>query len=284
MQKRRVLARAPLMGGRQPLQLVSWQTANPPGGHLPYAKAHLAIETTEQPFRALWQTDGGETQYLVDAVSVVDLDKDGVPEIISLWWEGASAGAMVRVFHWDAGRASFIELAAEEDMGGVHRYEIGRASRAKAARQLILYSRSMNSAGQRLVATKTLAVQGSLLRSAATGKGERRMTSRQQQESGIEGEAVIGPTRPVQIVGDPTPDVAPFQTTLVICAADDGREVARVQSGADGKFRVTLPPGNYLVKGATDGALRAPRAREERVTVAAGKFARVRMMFDSGMR
>src|SRR5580765_7052956 len=68
-----------------------------------------------------------------------------------------------------------------------------------------------------------------------------------QRQSGIEGEALIGPTRPLVRVGEQESGT-PFETTLVILAAADRREVAKVKTGPDGRFRVVLPPGEYLVK------------------------------------
>src|SRR5581483_7300473 len=88
LQTRRVVAQGRLTGGRDVLQVVTWQTANPRGGAQPYAQAHLAIEAPRGKSPVAFQADGGETQYLVDAIQIADLDNDGVPEIISLWQEG----------------------------------------------------------------------------------------------------------------------------------------------------------------------------------------------------
>jgi len=105
-----------------------------------------------------------------------------------------------------------------------------------------------------------------------------------QGESGIEGEAVIGPTRPSFRIGDPTPNTAPYKVTLVILSATDKHEVARVETGEDGRFRLAVPPGDYVVSPLPPGARFAPRAEEQAVTVSAGKFAHVTMSFDNGMR
>jgi hypothetical protein len=80
------------------------------------------------------------------------------------------------------------------------------------------------------------------------------------------------------------PDVKPLQTTIVISTAGEGREVARLETGSDGRFRVSLPPGEYNV-GPPPGKIRfAPRGTEQRVKVLPGQFAQVTINFDSGMR
>ncbi len=62
--------------------------------------------------------------------------------------------------------------------------------------------------------------------------------------------------------------------------------MARVKTGADGTFRVRLPPGEYVVRPlAPPGAPRRwPRAEPARIKVLPGKFARLTISFDSGMR
>ncbi len=103
-------------------------------------------------------------------------------------------------------------------------------------------------------------------------------------ESGIEGEAVIGPTRPSHRIGDATPDTAPYETTLVVLKASDATEVARVKTGTDGRFRLLLPPGEYVIRVPLDSRIRVPRAEPKRVRVSSGKIARVTLSFDNGLR
>lgn len=104
-----------------------------------------------------------------------------------------------------------------------------------------------------------------------------------QGESGIEGQAVISPVRPgPQRQGDP--GSAPYKTTLVVWSADGGREVTRFETGSDGRFRVALPPGTYRIGSPSQTGRFVPRAGEETVTVEAGKYVRVTISFDSGIR
>jgi hypothetical protein len=273
-QKRRVAVRGHLTGTRDIQQVVTWQTPNPRSGPLPYAQAHLAIETIGPNGRLLWQTDGAQSQYLVDAVQSVDLDGDQIPEILSLWWVGAS-GAMLRVFHWDRSGRSFVELQFNDGPGGITRYRVTEAG--GSSRRIIVYARS--NAGARRPATVEYEVRGSRL--ARVRGGGRVMT---EGQSGIEGLALIGPTRPGPIRLGDKPHQQPFKTALVISTPGDGREVARLETGADGKFRISLPPGEYLVGPPAAPSRFLPRATEQLVRVLPGQFANLIIHFDSGMR
>jgi hypothetical protein len=111
--------------------------------------------------------------------------------------------------------------------------------------------------------------------------GDRVVTA--QVESGIEGRAIISPSHPgPQRQGES--GSAPYKTTLVVWRTSDDREVARVETGSDGRFRVALPPGEYRIGPPPRTGRFLPRAGEETVTVAARKFANVTINFDSGMR
>ncbi len=276
LQKRKVVARGYLTATRELFQIVTWQMANPSSGDLPYAKAHLAIETIGKGSRTVWETDGGDSQYLVDAVQLADLDKDGVPEIISLWWVGASAGAELRVFHWDTANKSFSEIASE--LGGIYRYKIT----ASKAPRLLVYTRSERSASSP-APTDEYELSNAKLALVEKKGNKKPVNEPTQTECGIEGEAVIGPMRPVIRVNVPAPNTAPYQTTLVVVTAKERREITRFETGSDGKFRVKLPPGEYIVLPVRQGKI-GGRASEEQVVVMAGKFTHVRMTFDSGMR
>lgn len=277
-QKRRVVARGDIKGNNQLQQLVTWQTSNPPRGTLPYARAHLAIETTGARPVVLWQTDGGASQYLVDSIRIHDLDGDGVPEIISMWWEGASAGAVLRVFHWSRRKRSFVELRSDDDLDGVHRYEVSSDAHAPAKSSIAVFVRSDVGSGWPPVAGGRYEVRGTKLVRVNGGA-----VVAAQDKSGIEGQAVISPAHPGPIRQGESGS-APLETTLVVRSANDAREVARLETGSDGRFRVVLPPGTYTIGSPERAGRFLPRAAEETVTVEAGKFARVTITFDSGMR
>lgn len=99
-------------------------------------------------------------------------------------------------------------------------------------------------------------------------------------ESGIEGVVTIGPTCPVQRIDSPCPD-RPYAAEIIVL---DGarKRVAGVASGADGRFRILLPPGVYTLSPQHKNAL--SNAPEQLVTVVAGRITSVQIVFDSGIR
>ena len=276
LQTRRVVAQGRLTGGRDVLQVVTWQTANPRGGAQPYAQAHLAIEAPRGKSPVAFQADGGETQYLVDAIQIADLDNDGVPEIISLWQEGASAGNRLRVFHWDRSQQAFVELQSRDDFAHVHSY---RLAPAKGRRHIVIYSRTISRPSSPVPLGELAVRGGELVRVNGGGNVTK------QTESGIEGQSLISPTRPGPVLVDAPPDIKPYPTTLAIVSTATGQEVTRLETGADGRFRVVLPPGEYRVIPVRDKPGRfLPRASEVTVRVLPGQFAHTEIHFDSGMR
>jgi hypothetical protein len=218
----------------------------------------------------LWQADEPFPAVDINSVQVVDLDGDSIPEVPGLWWRRAAGGAVLRVFHWDRASRKFAELPMKN---GADKLEI-RAYRLRGNighQRIVVYSRAAVAEGE-------FEVRGSEVVRVGGGTG---MTT--QSESGIEGQAVISPVGPGP-TREGQPDTAPFQTTLVILSSSDGREVARVETGSDGRFRVVLPPGTYKVGPPAGTGRRLPRAGQETVTVVSGRFAQVTISFDSGMR
>ncbi len=96
---------------------------------------------------------------------------------------------------------------------------------------------------------------------------------------GIEGQVTIGPTCPVMTLNDPCPD-RPYQATVDVLDAS-GKQVAQFQSDARGHFKVALAPGAYTIKPQRTGITRAP---QQDVTVVAGQFTPVEIVYDSGIR
>jgi hypothetical protein len=265
----RVVASGRLIGTRELQQVVTWQTSG---------AAHLAIETLGSRPRVLWQMDGGNSESRVDSVRVADLDGDGLPEIVSLWWKGSSLGAVLRVVHWDRRQNSFVELQFESEINRVHSYRVVRVAGTRSSSRLVVETRSESSARRSTVPGVEYELRGSKL--VRVGGG-RVVTT--QGESGIEGQAVISPAHPGP-VREGMSDTAPYKTTLVVWSADGDREVTRFETGSDGRFRVALPPGTYRVGPPQRAGRFLPRGSEETVTVVPGKFVRVTINFDSGMR
>lgn len=99
-------------------------------------------------------------------------------------------------------------------------------------------------------------------------------------DSGVEGQVTIGPTCPVVRLDQPCPD-RPYQATLTI-QDQAGRRIAQVQSQSDGSYRLGLVPGNYILHPET--ADRMTHAPDQPFTVVKGKFTRVDIVYDSGIR
>ena len=102
--------------------------------------------------------------------------------------------------------------------------------------------------------------------------------------SGIRGTVILGPTCPTgQEPGayEPVPCLTPYAAQLVIVDADDV-VVARTSSDAEGRFEVTLPPGEYVV--APQGGDPYPIAQPLPVDVTPGTYVEVEINFDTGIR
>jgi hypothetical protein len=77
------------------------------------------------------------------------------------------------------------------------------------------------------------------------------------------------------------PNQRPYQARITVLDPA-GREVAVVDSDAEGKFRMALPPGTYVLRPESSGLY--PRASEQRVEVSQNRVTRVEIVYDSGMR
>jgi hypothetical protein len=271
--KKRVAATAHLTGTREILQVVTWQSHNSSSSSLHRRTAHLAVVTAGRQRRTLWQVDGGNAYYKIDSVQTSDLDGDGLPEIISLWRE-APDGAALRVFRWDGAKQTFVEASSKDNLKGVRSYRITSSGSSKSGRRLVAHS--ISQAGVR---------EYELRGSELVARGEAHMQETKQEESGIEGVTVVKVSHPVTRENEPAPPTRPYQTDLVILTKSGGREVARLKTGSDGRFRVSLPPGEYIIKPSPDPPKRfAPRAGEHLARVSPGRFIFVRVTFESPLQ
>ena len=98
--------------------------------------------------------------------------------------------------------------------------------------------------------------------------------------SGIEGVILVSPSRPGPTRKD-QPDAAPAaNVTFTVMKSDT--KVASLTTDADGRFRIALPPGLYIVMRDDPGS-RVGHWRFE-VEVKPGEVTSVRWVADSGMR
>ena len=97
---------------------------------------------------------------------------------------------------------------------------------------------------------------------------------------GIDGVVLLGPQCPVQTLEDPCPDV-PYEAWIEVRSAD-GKFATRIQSGEDGRFRIGLRPGQYVLDPESGNPF--PIASEQQVEVEEGIYAEVIVSFDTGIR
>jgi hypothetical protein len=98
----------------------------------------------------------------------------------------------------------------------------------------------------------------------------------------IEGVVLSGPQCPVLIAGSPCPD-EPVATEISVTDRSAGQVVGVARSGADGRFRILLPPGDYTLQaGSTTKPF--PRGIPFDVAVSDGDTAKVQLRVDTGIR
>ena len=98
--------------------------------------------------------------------------------------------------------------------------------------------------------------------------------------SGVEGQVFIGPVCPVVQEGQECPD-QPYQATLVVNNLN-GREIAKVQTDIQGRFKIQLEPGEYILHPESPNVM--PFASDQAFTVVNGRFTQIIVTYDSGIR
>lgn len=103
--------------------------------------------------------------------------------------------------------------------------------------------------------------------------------------SGIQGIVMSGPTCPVmQYPPDPKCDDKPIMTNIsVYRSSDTSRSIAMLESGEDGTFSVSLPPGEYVVMAGSFG-VPFPRCSDTNVTVGTSGYSEITVSCDTGIR
>lgn len=115
---------------------------------------------------------------------------------------------------------------------------------------------------------------------ATTGDGG----SSLPHDSGINGNVLLGPTCPVmRDPPDPACNDKPYQTTITVShSSSPARVFARTESAVNGRFRVSLPPGEYVVH--ANGGTMLPRCGDVSITVESNTYAKVDISCDTGIR
>jgi len=101
------------------------------------------------------------------------------------------------------------------------------------------------------------------------------------EQGALEGRVWIGPMCPVVVAGTECPD-QPLAAELDVADAD-GDIVATARSGEDGRYRVSLEPGEYTLIPRSPAA-GLPFAEPIPFAVAAGETTFVDVHYDSGIR
>lgn len=99
-------------------------------------------------------------------------------------------------------------------------------------------------------------------------------------QSGIEGAIFVSPNRPGPIRKDIPSESPAGNVTFVVMQSD--AKVASLTTDAEGRFRIMLPPGHYIVTRDDPGARIGHWHFEAEVK--AGEMTSVRWVGDSGMR
>jgi hypothetical protein len=110
-------------------------------------------------------------------------------------------------------------------------------------------------------------------------RSERLIMAQSMVTGAIEGQVFIGPVRSVQRKGEP--NQRPYQARITVLDVS-GHKVAVADSDDEGKFRIALPPGTYVLR--PESLSLYPRAPEQRVTVGTNSISQVEIVYDSGKR
>jgi hypothetical protein len=98
--------------------------------------------------------------------------------------------------------------------------------------------------------------------------------------SGVEGQVLIGPMCPAVQEGQECPD-QPYQAVLTV-NSPEGRRIVQIQADEQGRFRIPLEPGEYILLPESLNAL--PFAGGQSFVVETGRFTRITVKYDSGIR
>ena len=101
-------------------------------------------------------------------------------------------------------------------------------------------------------------------------------------DTGVEGVVTIGPTCPVVRVGEDCPD-QPYAAQLTV-TDPHGKIIDRASADADGRYRIALAPGDYLLEAKAAGESPFPAAAVMPFTVNEGEWTRLDVTLDSGIR
>jgi hypothetical protein len=104
----------------------------------------------------------------------------------------------------------------------------------------------------------------------------------EELSSGISGQVLLGPMTAVMRSDKIVPD-KPYQAKIKIL--NEKREfVTEFETDKEGKFRIPLAPGTYIISPVAPKPNLPPSPEEKTVTVEEGKFLETKVLFDTGIR
>ncbi len=103
-------------------------------------------------------------------------------------------------------------------------------------------------------------------------------------KSGIRGTVMLGPSCPVmRNPPDPQCTDKPYQTSVSVSHSSSPTKVfATAESASDGTFKLSLPPGDYIVSAGGNKSL--PRCSNVSATVESSGYIEVQISCDTGIR
>jgi hypothetical protein len=108
------------------------------------------------------------------------------------------------------------------------------------------------------------------------------MKTTHASDSGVQITVTLGPTCPVQRLGETCEH--PYAARIGIFS-ESGRLVTTSQTSNDGRLRISLTPGTYVLKPQPHNPAQPyPRAKPVTVTVRPGVFAAVKIQYDTGIQ
>ena len=100
--------------------------------------------------------------------------------------------------------------------------------------------------------------------------------------SGLEVEVFIGPMCPVVQQGQECPD-QPYQATLTVLHAD-GEEYQQFETDQNGRYTITLLPGQYILRPERTKDNPIASAGEQKFTIMTDEITHLVVNYDSGIR
>lgn len=101
--------------------------------------------------------------------------------------------------------------------------------------------------------------------------------------SGVQGQVLAGPQCPVVREGSPCPD-RPIRATIDVRTPDSDELVTTFSSSDDGRFRVALPPGDYVIVPRPAPSFALSAGAPQTVAVRDGQWTEVTIEYDTGIR